>query len=239
MASAMAAKAEAEGLTHAPEPPESELPEPPDRDEPPPLGELTERPGGGGPPRASAPPAPPPPAARPAPRPEPRPEPKPEPKVEKKASEGGAPAAPRLPLGDDPGADLATRYEALVTAVMTHGYRPFLASALEHGRPIEITDEVLSLAMPRGLYLDGLGSPQNRGLLETFLADHFGRPMELRLEVQDTVKTDALPEAIATVRERELAEHVERVRGAAMENPAVKLAVEALGGQIEDIRILE
>jgi len=143
----------------------------------------------------------------------------------------------RLPANDDASKSLAERYEDFCDSVMVNGKKPFLASALQHGRPLELSEQLLSVAMPRGLYLDGLGNPLNRGITEGYLSDHFARPLELRLEVEDTVKLEGVPEAIAIRRERELAEHHEQVRASAMQSPAVRLAVELLGGQIEEIRV--
>ena len=162
------------------------------------------------------------------------------------ASKAGGPArpgearteVPRLPAGDDPAANLATRFAALVTAIYEHAVRPFIAAALEHGRPLEIADDHLTVALPPGLYHDGLGSAANRRVLESLVSDHFGRELAVRLERTDTAKLDGAPEAIATVKEQALAAEVERLRAEALENPSVRLALEALDGEIEDIRIL-
>ena len=145
---------------------------------------------------------------------------------------------PRLPAGDDPTADLAPRFAALVTAIYEKAVRPFIAAALEHGRPLEITDDHLTVALPPGLYHDGLGSAANRRVLESLVSDHFGRELTVRLERTDTAKLDGAPEAIATVKEQALAAEVERLRAEALQNPSVRLALEALDGEIEDIRIL-
>ncbi len=144
----------------------------------------------------------------------------------------------RLSSGDDPSAPISDRFGALVSAVTQLGRRPFLAAALEHARPLVLTEEELVLALPRGLYYDGLHGAANRRTLEMLIEDHFGAPLQLRLEVADEKSLEGVPESIATIKERRLAEEARSLRAEALENPAVRLAVEALDGEIEAIRIL-
>ncbi len=145
----------------------------------------------------------------------------------------------RLPKADDSNASMADRYAALVEAVSGLPAMPFLGSALEHARPLSISDQEIALAVPRGFYHDLLNGTANRSVLESLMEDHFGKSLHLRMVAAEEAKLEGAPEAIATVKERRLNEEIESVRAEALASPAVRLALETLDGEIEDIRILD
>ncbi len=100
---------------------------------------------------------------------------------------------------------------------------------VRHSRPPQVDGTDLVLAVPRGYYYDYLVQRDHTQLVEELARRFFGRP--LRVVV---MATDAAGEGAETAPDAAASPAV--IQAAAMENPAVRAAVEILGGQVHEVK---
>jgi hypothetical protein len=135
--------------------------------------------------------------------------------------------------GETPQAgDLDEKWAKLIDHMKAQN--PILGSFLRYGRLLHVDDERIEIGFEKGsFYLEKMSEEENRRQCEEVCRDFFGK--ELRLVFRDFVggQTDAGGEKEKnegpTDRERHL-------RKEAMENSAIKDAVEIFDGTIEEIK---
>jgi DNA polymerase-3 subunit gamma/tau len=130
--------------------------------------------------------------------------------------------------------DLRSRYQTLIEAVRA-ARKPGAASALEHGTPQKIDRSGVRVAFRKG---DGraliLADKEARAACETA----FERILGFRAPLV-VVEEDAAPgESVAEEKQKQRAQASSSRIARAVEHPAVRAAVEVLGGEIEDVRDL-
>ncbi len=135
---------------------------------------------------------------------------------------------PRAAAQPAPPADGGS-WEAFVAFVA--GERPTLADHLGTCTVRELEGATLALAAPRGFRFDYLSRRDHVAELEEIAARFFARPMRLQLDVADGSSAADAPAAAAPPK-RTPAE----LASAALQNPAVKAAVEILGGEVAEVR---
>jgi hypothetical protein len=115
---------------------------------------------------------------------------------------------------------------------------PRLGASLAFGRPVSLGSSELTLAFSKqSAFHRGIVGGSGRGQIEQMLSAHFGRAVRLRIE--DASANSAAPLSPAEreaqqkdARDRELAATVRA-------NPAVQAALRLLGGEIEQMQLLE
>ncbi|HEY2029623.1 MAG TPA: DNA polymerase III subunit gamma/tau [Myxococcales bacterium] len=130
--------------------------------------------------------------------------------------------------------DLRGRFQKLIEAVRA-ARKPGAASALEHGTPQKIDKSGVRVAFRKG---DGraliLADKEARAACETA----FERILGFRAPLV-VVEEDAAPgESVAEQKQKQRAQASSSRIALAKEHPAVRAAVEVLGGEIEDVRDL-
>lgn len=113
--------------------------------------------------------------------------------------------------------------------------RPLLASILEHGSGAELNEAEQTLSLyyrpEENYYLKQL---EGRTYHEQFLSlskDYFGKPIRMRVELQDR------GESLADKRARETKERQERARQAAQNHPIIREAQSLFGGELGPIEL--
>ena len=156
-----------------------------------------------------------------------------------RASQDAAP----VKLAADPEKPLEQRWRILVESVRA-ARKAGAAQALEHAVPLAIGPEGVKVGFKKGdVLLMSLSDKDTRAAVETAFEKVLGFRAPLILVEQ--AGSAAAPEASAPQRES-LAEQKQKLRSAAQtsrlqlgrEHPAVRAAVEVLGGEIEDVRDL-
>jgi DNA polymerase-3 subunit gamma/tau len=166
--------------------------------------------------------------AFPKPEPELKPEPKPELKPESEPEREPDPEPERRPL------DLNSRWRVLIDAVKA-ARKPAAASALEHAVPLKIDRSAVQVGFRKG---DGraviLADKETRGAVEAA----FERALGFRAPLQIVEQDAPADGSVAEQRQKQSAAAQSGRLAAAREHPAVRSAVELLGGEIEDVRDL-
>ena len=109
-----------------------------------------------------------------------------------------------------------------------HTERPTLADHLGKCTVREITEKGATLAVPRGFRFDYLSRRDHLSLIEELAGRFFGRPLRVQVEVGEAGNGNAPVEAPRA--------STAELTSAAMENPAVKAAVQILGGEVAEVR---
>ncbi len=104
-----------------------------------------------------------------------------------------------------------------------------LSPYLESAQPPELGGTVLALQVPRGYYYDYLAQRDHMQVVEDLARRFFERPVTMTLTISDAPSgsapaTDAAAESPAAL------------HAAALGNPAVRAAVEILGGEVQEIK---
>jgi len=147
----------------------------------------------------------------------PRPERTPEPELE-----------PGPGLGPQ---DLSSSWRLLIDSVRT-ARKPRLAMALENAVPLVISRDSVRIAFKRGHVM--APDAEERAVIEAAFEKALGYKAPLQI-----VEQDAPAEAtVAEQKQRERADAQSSRLALAREHPAVRAAVEVLGGEIEDVRDL-
>ncbi|HUB09223.1 MAG TPA: DNA polymerase III subunit gamma/tau [Myxococcales bacterium] len=184
------------------------------------------------------------PASVPAPRESPRPPPL------AGEKEKGSPSQPPIHLGersaegaarreraggakDDPSLSPLDRLAALVKTAVAQS--PRIGTALKNGRLKDLRPGELTLCYPAGDFRAALLAAE-RGAVEALLAAHFGAPT--RLVIREGEEAGAEP-SLAEREARGTAERNAQVKAAALSSDAVKDALRLLGGEVEEVRVLD
>jgi DNA polymerase-3 subunit gamma/tau len=109
-----------------------------------------------------------------------------------------------------------------------HGERPTLADHLAKCTVRQLDVGGATLTVPRGFRFDYLSRRDHLALIEDLAARFFGRPLRVLVEAGEAANGGA-PPAPPKPSAAELA-------STAMQNPAVKAAVEILGGEVAEVR---
>ena len=109
-----------------------------------------------------------------------------------------------------------------------HTERPTLADHLGKCTVREIGEKGATLAVPRGFRFDYLSRRDHLSLIEDLAGRFFGRPLRVQVEVGEASNGNAPVEAPRA--------STAELTSAAMENPAVKAAVQILGGEVAEVR---
>jgi len=130
--------------------------------------------------------------------------------------------------------DLRGRYQKLIEAVRA-ARKPGAASALEHGSPQKIDKSGVRVAFRKG---DGraliLADKEVRSACEAAFERFLGFRAPLVV-----IEEDAAPgESVAEAKQKQRAQASSSRIAQAKAHPAVRAAVEVLGGEIEDVRDL-
>jgi DNA polymerase III gamma/tau subunit len=154
----------------------------------------------------------------------PKPELKPEPEPEHEPD----PEPERRPL------DLNSRWRLLIDSVKA-ARKPAAASALEHAVPLKIDRSAVQVGFRKG---DGraviLADKETRAAVEAA----FERALGFRAPLQIVERDAPADGSVAEQRQKQSAAAQSGRLAAAREHPAVRSAVELLGGEIEDVRDL-
>ena len=126
---------------------------------------------------------------------------------------------------------LATQWRRLIESVKA-ARKPRLAMALENAVPMAISREAVKIAFKRGSVLSP--DAEERGVIESAFEKALGYKARLEISEQDA---PAAPTVAEQKQQQKQEAKVGRIAGA-REHPAVKAAVEVLGGEIEDVRDL-
>ena len=119
------------------------------------------------------------------------------------------------------------RWEDFV--VFVQGERTTLADHLSKCTVRQFSDGGITLAVPRGFRFDYLSRRDHLSLVEELAARFFGRPLRVQVELGEAASSGGAPAEPARPSTAELT-------SAAMQNPAVKAAVEILGGEVAEVR---
>jgi hypothetical protein len=92
----------------------------------------------------------------------------------------------------------------------------------------QLDDAAATLAVPRGFRFDYLSRRDHLTLIEELAGRFFGRPLRVQIEVGEA-SNGAAPVEPPRPSAAELT-------SAALQNPAVKAAVEILGGEVAEVR---
>jgi hypothetical protein len=99
---------------------------------------------------------------------------------------------------------------------------------VSHSQPPRLDGPVLTLNVPRGYYYDYLAQRDHAQLVEELARRFFGR--DLRVAVNAVEVEDSNGSA------GESPESPAALHAAALDNPAVRAAVEILGGQVQQVK---
>jgi len=149
-----------------------------------------------------------------------------------------APSASAEPTRIEPIATSADEQRWIDAVNFVRSSSPRLGASLAFGRPISLASSELILAFSKQSgFHRGIVAGSGRGQIERMLSAHFGRAVRLRIE--DASVNSAAPLSPAEreaqqkdARDRELAAKVRA-------NPAVQAALRVLGGEIEQMQLLE
>ncbi|MBX3027233.1 DNA polymerase III subunit gamma/tau [bacterium] len=109
-----------------------------------------------------------------------------------------------------------------------HAERPTLADHLAKCAVRQLDADVAILAVPRGFRFDYLSRRDHLSLIEELAGRFFGRPLRVQVEVGDASNGNAPVEPPRP--------STAELTSAALQNPAVKAAVEILGGEVAEVR---
>ena len=99
---------------------------------------------------------------------------------------------------------------------------------VSHSQVPQLDGPVLTLSVPRGYYYDYLAQRDHTQLVEELARRFFGRDLRVTVNAIDAEDTAAAP--------AELPESPAALHAAALDNPAVRAAVEILGGQVQEVK---
>jgi DNA polymerase-3 subunit gamma/tau len=130
--------------------------------------------------------------------------------------------------------DLASRWRGLIDSVRA-ARKAMLATALEHAVPLGITREAVRIAFKKGdVMLQQISDPETRAVIESAFEKALGFRAPLLVVEQEAPAAAT----VAEEKQKARAEAQSSRIAVAREHPAVRAAVELLGGEIEDVRDL-
>lgn len=117
---------------------------------------------------------------------------------------------------------------------MMRAQRPALASVLEHGKCISYGADLLELGyVPKTFYWEKIHDPETRALVDKLLVTAFGKPVPIKITPVTEQTTPV--ESIAESTERQRKTRHDEIEKRAREHPAVKGAIQHLGGDIKEV----
>jgi DNA polymerase-3 subunit gamma/tau len=160
------------------------------------------------------------------------------PKADEPKQAEPAPAAleeePSSPAVEPPPLDTRTRYRILIESVRA-ARKPSAAAALEHASPLQIDRNGVRVSLRKGSpHVLILADKDTRAAVEAAFERSLGFRSPLQIVEEDAPQTESVAEQKEKAR---AAASVSRI-ALAKEHPAVRAAVEVLGGEIEDVRDL-
>jgi DNA polymerase-3 subunit gamma/tau len=99
---------------------------------------------------------------------------------------------------------------------------------VSHSQVPRLDEPVLTLNVPRGYYYDYLAQRDHTQLVEELARRFFGRDLRVTVNASDVGDTSAATD--------EPSETPAALHAAALDNPAVRAAVEILGGQVQEVK---
>lgn len=140
------------------------------------------------------------------------------------------------PLSDDPTLGLHERWRRALEGLKASG-NSMVYNVLAEGRLAWLRrgEVALGYASSNAFHRASLETGEFRGAAEAFLSEWFSTPTRLR--VQDA--SEDAPASVADENREQRAQREKRLEQEAREHPAVLAALSVLGGEIEDIRVLE
>jgi hypothetical protein len=112
--------------------------------------------------------------------------------------------------------------------------KPAAAAVLEHAVPLRISDGQVVVAFSNAAS-GVLDDRETRAAVEQAFARVLGRPARLLIEAGPA---EAKASSLADERQKQMSERKTQRLQQGREHPAVRAAVEVLGGEIEDVRDL-
>ncbi|MFL5313025.1 MAG: DNA polymerase III subunit gamma/tau [Myxococcales bacterium] len=137
------------------------------------------------------------------------------------------------PVASDPHLPMDQRWRALVEAVRS-ARKMSAATALERAVPLRIENGTVAIAFRRRNDALPLEDRETRAAVEAAFARALGAKAALRIEQAPEAPQDSLHDE----KERARKDHEIKRLQAGREHPAVRAAVELLGGEIEDVKDL-
>lgn len=113
--------------------------------------------------------------------------------------------------------------------------KPPLASILEHGHPLALSEGLLEIGYPeKSFYLERMQEADNRSLLETFAAEFFQRKLRVRISGMDP---QSLPRNEAGNGQGKAGKNSQRDQEEqALNHPLVQEAINIFGGRVVEIK---
>ncbi|CAH2032674.1 DNA polymerase III subunit gamma/tau [Trichlorobacter ammonificans] len=116
---------------------------------------------------------------------------------------------------------------------------PILGGALEHGSPVQYTQERIEIGFPEGsFHLSSMQDAENLARLRRLAADFAGQETTVSVTVIRSVEQERQPLSLAEKKSREQQERREAIRREVLENPVVTEAIRLLEGEIVEIKEL-
>jgi len=118
-------------------------------------------------------------------------------------------------------------------------HKPAVASVLEHGKLVRFGPEAVEIAYARNtFYWEAARDPELRTLLDQALVDEFRAKVTLAINVLEDNSTLPVEASLAELNAWRRREREHAVKSEAMAHPAVRGAIDILGGEVCEVRTL-
>ncbi|HSI06092.1 MAG TPA: hypothetical protein VLC93_16520, partial [Myxococcota bacterium] len=118
--------------------------------------------------------------------------------------------------------------------------KPGLSAVLEHGRPLTFGADGVELGYPpKTFYWEKAHDPECKAAIEASLAAMFGKPVPLKLTAVAPAEQVKVEESLAEAADRKRKNRHEEIVTGAREHPAVRGAIQILGGEIKEVIVRE
>ncbi len=140
---------------------------------------------------------------------------------------------PSTPVADEDGSVSHQAWAQLVERA--RALRPALASVLEHGRVLRFGPDGVEVGYEVGsFYWESARDAETKALVGKILAEQFGQPVTLDLVAVDADES-AAPASLAEVAAEKKAQRLQSVEASARSHPAVRGALDILGGEVAKV----
>jgi len=117
--------------------------------------------------------------------------------------------------------------------------KPAVASVLEHGKIVRFGPEAVEIAYARNtFYWDAARDPELRLLIDQALADQFGVKVSFVVAPLDAAGSEDAVASLAELAAAKRRERVREIKNAALAHPAVRGAIDILGGEVSEVKPL-
>ncbi len=150
-------------------------------------------------------------------------------------SDGRSPTADSRPV-------LAEKAEATWSAFVAtiRATKPGLSAVLEHGRPLKFGPDGVELGYtPKTFYWEKAHDPECKSAIEASLTAIFGKPVPLKLTAVAPIEQAPAEESLAEAADRKRKNRHDEIVTGAREHPAVRGAIQILGGEIKEVIVRE